>query len=198
MALQKQKAFVTWKRALAGALFLASTFVQAQGFPSKPIKLVAPFAPGGVLDLVARAIAQKVAEGTGQPVVVDNRAGAAGAIGSEFVAKSPPDGYTLLLGATTTHGINPVTGKVPYDPVKDFAPVSLVATFPHVLVVNATLPISSLAQFVTYAKTQPGRHSGAAGSGPPQHRAGGRLPQPAGSAALPRRGDETRPALAVA
>ncbi len=180
MASQKQKAFVAWKRALAAALLLASTFAQAQGFPSKPIKLVAPFAPGGVLDLVARAVAQKVAEGTGQPVVVDNRAGAAGAIGSEFVAKSPPDGYTLLLGATTTHGINPVTGKVPYDPVKDFAPVSLVATFPHVLVVNATLPVNSLAEFVKYAKSHPGMTYGSAGNGSPHHIAGAMFAKLAG------------------
>lgn len=180
MALQNQKAFVAWKGTLAGALLLASTLAQAQGFPSKPIKLVAPFAPGGVLDLVARAVAQKVAEGTGQPVVVDNRAGAAGAIGSDFVAKSPPDGYTLLLGATTTHGINPVTGKVPYDPVKDFAPVSLVATFPHVLVVNATLPVNSLAEFVKYAKSHPGMTYGSAGNGSPHHIAGAMFAKLAG------------------
>lgn len=166
--------------AWAGALLLAATCAQAQGFPSKPIKLVAPFAPGGVLDLVARSVAQKLAEGTGQPVVVDNRAGAAGAIGSEYVAKSPPDGYTLLLGATTTHGINPVTGKVPYDPVKDFAPVSLVATFPHVLVVNSALPVNSVAEFVKYAKAHPGITYGSAGNGSPHHIAGAMFAKLAG------------------
>ena len=157
---------------VAMMLAFSSAFAYGQAFPAKPIKLVAPFAPGGVLDLVARAVAQKVSESTGQPVVVENRAGAAGAIGSELVARSAPDGYTLLLGATTTHGINPVTGKVPYDPVKDFAPVSLVATFPHVLAVNATLPVNSVAEFVKYAKAKPGITYGSAGNGSPHHIAG--------------------------
>lgn len=146
---------------------------QAQGFPSKPIKLVAPFSPGGALDLIARGIAQKMTENIGQTVVVDNRAGAAGAIGSELVAKSAPDGYTLLLGATTTHGINPViNSKLPYDPVKDFSPISLVATIPHLLVVNAALPVDSLQSFVKYAKSKPGLAYGSAGNGSPHHLAG--------------------------
>lgn len=151
-------------------LCAVATFAQAQGFPSKPIKLVAPFAPGGALDLIARGVAQKMSDSTGQPVVVDNRAGAAGAIGSELVAKSAPDGYTLLLGATTTHGINPVVNsKLPYDPVRDFTPVSLVATIPHVLVVNAAVPVNSLQEFVRYAKSKPGLAYGSAGNGSPHH-----------------------------
>ena len=151
-------------------LCAAATLAQAQGFPSKPIKLVAPFAPGGALDLIARGVAQKMSDGTGQPVVVDNRAGAAGAIGSEFVAKSAPDGYTLLLGATTTHGINPViNSKLPYDPVRDFTPISLVATIPHVFVVNASVPVGSLQEFVRYAKSKPGLAYGSAGNGSPHH-----------------------------
>ena len=154
-------------------LALACVSAHSQGFPSKPIRLVAPFAPGGALDLIARGIAQKMAESTGQSVVVDNRAGAAGAIGSEFVAKSAPDGYTLLLGATTTHGINPViNSKLPYDPVKDFTPISLVATIPHVLVVNTSLPVASLQEFVKYAKAKPGLAYGSAGNGSPHHLAG--------------------------
>ena len=151
-------------------LWLAAACAQAQGFPSKPIKLVAPFAPGGALDLIARGVAQKMSDSTGQAVVVDNRAGAAGAIGSEFVAKAAPDGYTLLLGATTTHGINPVINtKLPYDPVKDFTPVSLVATIPHVLVVNAAVPVNTLQEFVRYAKAKPGLAYGSAGNGSPHH-----------------------------
>lgn len=158
---------------IASALSLAATCALAQGFPSRPIKLVAPFAPGGALDLIARGIAQKMSDSTGQPVVVENRAGAAGAIGSEFVAKSPPDGYTLLLGATTTHGINPViNARLPYDAVKDFAPISLVATIPHVLVVSAALPVDSLQTFVQYAKSKPGLAYGSAGNGSPHHLAG--------------------------
>ena len=154
-------------------LVLAALSAQAQTFPSRPIRLVAPFAPGGALDLIARGIAQKMSESTGQSVVVDNRAGAAGAIGSEFVAKSTPDGYTLLLGATTTHGINPViNSKLPYDPVKDFTPISLVATIPHVLVVNTAFPANSLAEFVKVAKAKPGLAYGSAGNGSPHHLAG--------------------------
>lgn len=157
-------------RRWAWLLCAAATLAQAQGFPSKPIKLVAPFAPGGALDLIARGVAQKMSDSTGQPVVVDNRAGAAGAIGSEFVAKSAPDGYTLLLGATTTHGINPViNSKLPYDPVRDFTPISLVATIPHVLVVNAAVPVNSLQEFVRYAKSKPGLAYGSAGNGSPHH-----------------------------
>ena len=91
----------------AVALLVISQGAQAQAFPNKPIRLVAPFSPGGALDLIARGIGQKLSEGMRQPVIVENRPGASGAIGSEAVAKSAPDGYTLLLGATTTHGINP-------------------------------------------------------------------------------------------
>jgi len=134
--------------------------------------MVAPFAPGGALDLVARVAAQVLTEQLGQPVIVDNRAGAAGAIGSELVARAAPDGYSLLLGATTTHGINPVLQKLSYDPVRDFAPVSLVATIPHVLVVNPSLPVTSLPEFIKYARAKPGLNYGSAGTGSPHHLAG--------------------------
>ncbi len=154
-------------------LAVVSGTAASQSFPTKSIRLVAPFAPGGALDLIARGVAQKMSDSVGQPVVVDNRAGAAGAIGSEFVAKAAPDGYTLLLGATTTHGINPViNSKLPYDPVKDFSPVSLVATIPHVLVVNASMPVTTLQEFVKYAKSKPGLAYGSAGNGSPHHLAG--------------------------
>ena len=145
---------------------------QPPAFPVKSIRLVAPFAPGGALDLVARVAGQVLTEQLGQSVIVDNRAGAAGAIGSELVARAAPDGYTLLLGATTTHGINPVLQKLTYDPVRDFTPVSLVATIPHVLVVNPTLPVNSLPEFIKYARTRPGLNYGSAGTGSPHHLAG--------------------------
>ena len=141
-------------------------------FPSKPIRLIAPFAPGGALDLIARTAAQVMSEQLGQPVVVENKPGAAGAIGAEFVAKAPADGYTLLLGATTTHGINPVLQKLPYDALKDFAPVSLVATIPHVIVVNPQLPVNTIQEFIRYAKAHPGLNYGSAGTGSPHHLAG--------------------------
>jgi tripartite-type tricarboxylate transporter receptor subunit TctC len=117
-------------------------------------------------------VGQVLTEQLGQPVIVDNRAGAAGAIGSEQVARAAPDGYTLLLGATTTHGINPVLQKLTYDPLKDFAPVSLVATIPHVLVVNPTLPVNTLPDLIKYARAKPGITYGSAGTGSPHHLAG--------------------------
>src|SRR5438874_3444955 len=142
----------SWVAVLAALVSVQGA--HAQSFPSKPIRLVAPFAPGGSLDLIARGIGQKMSESTGQPVVVENRAGASGAIGSEAVARSAPDGYTILLGATTTHGINPALNpSLPYDPVKDFTPVSLVATIPHALVINPSLPVSSVQELVKYAKS---------------------------------------------
>lgn len=147
-----------------------ATCAQAQGFPSKSIKLVAPFPPGGEIDLVARGIGQKMAESIGQPVVVENVAGAAGAIGSERVAKAAPDGYTVLLGATTTHGINPaLNSKLPYDAVRDFTPISLVTTIPQVLVVHPAVPAHTLAEFVQLAKSRPGLPYGSAGNGSPHH-----------------------------
>jgi tripartite-type tricarboxylate transporter receptor subunit TctC len=148
----------------------AAGLAQAQGFPNKPIKLIAPFPPGGEIDLIARAIGQKLNESMGQPVIVENVSGAAGAIGSERTAKSAPDGYTLMLGATTTHGINPALNpKLNYDAVKDFTPISLVTTIPHVLVVNAGVPANTLAEFVKLAKGRPGMTYGSAGNGSPHH-----------------------------
>jgi tripartite-type tricarboxylate transporter receptor subunit TctC len=142
----------------------------AQPFPSKPIRLIAPFAPGGALDLIARGVGQKLSEITGQPVVVENRAGASGAIGSEAVKNSAPDGYTLLLGATATHGVNPALNpKLPYDAIKDFTPISLLATIPHALVVNATFPGTSVQDLVRMGKTGQALNYGSAGNGTPHH-----------------------------
>jgi tripartite-type tricarboxylate transporter receptor subunit TctC len=155
-------------------LTTSGVFAQnAQNYPNKPITLIAPFSAGGALDLIARSVAQKLSEEWGQSVVVDNKAGAAGIIGTQYVARSAPDGYTILLGATTTHGINPsLYQKLPYDAVKDFAPVSLIATIPHVLVVNPSLPVNSVSDFIKYAKSNPGLAFGSAGIGSPHHLAG--------------------------
>ncbi len=156
----------------AGVALSGSSFAQG-AYPSKPVRLIAPFSPGGTLDLVARGIANSLSEQLGQTFVVENRAGAAGAIGSEYVARAAPDGYTLLLGATTTHGVNPALNpNLPYDPVKDFVPVSLLATIPHVLVVNPSVPANNLAEFIAYAKAKPGLAFGSAGNGSPHHLAG--------------------------
>jgi tripartite-type tricarboxylate transporter receptor subunit TctC len=159
-----------WIRALllggaAAALGLAPADAGAQGFPSKPVKLVVPFPPGGPLDVIGRLIAQKLSEAWGQSVVIDNRPGAGGNIGAEVVAKSPPDGYTVVMGALSTHAVNPhLFAKMPYDPVKDFAPITLVAITPNVLVVNPSLPVVSVKDLIAYAKAHPGQLAFGSGS----------------------------------
>ena len=128
-----------------------------QSYPSRPIRLVVPFPAGGTTDLLARAMAQKLSEALGQQVVVDNRPGAGGNIGSDIVAKSAPDGYTLLMGTVGTHAINvSLYAKMPYDAVKDFVPIVLVAGVPNVLVVNPALPVKTVADLIKLAKDQPG------------------------------------------
>ena len=136
-----------------------------QAYPNKPIKLVIPFPPGGPLDLAGRAIGQKLSDAWGQPVVVENRPGAGGNIGADAVAKSPPDGYTLVMGALSTHAVNPhLFAKMPYDALKDFAPVTLVATTPNVLVVNAAVPANDVRELIALARASPGKLSFASGS----------------------------------
>ena len=128
----------------------------AAAYPAKPVRLVVPFPPGGTTDILARAVAQKLSESWGQQVIVDNRPGAGGNIGSDLVAKAAPDGYTLLMGTVGTHAINPsLYTKMPYDHVKDFAPVILVAGVPNVLVVTPSLPVNSVKELIAYAKENP-------------------------------------------
>jgi len=127
-------------------------------YPNKSIRLVVPFPAGGTTDVLARAAAQKLTESLGQAVVVDNRPGAGGNIGAELVAKSAPDGYTLLMGTVGTHAINPsLYPKMPYDHVRDFAPIILVAGVPNVLVINPALPVNSVQELIAYAKANPGK-----------------------------------------
>jgi tripartite-type tricarboxylate transporter receptor subunit TctC len=138
---------------------LAGTLsVCAQEYPRRAIRLIVPFAPGGGNDTVARAIALSASALLGQPVVVDNRAGAGGILGAELAAKSPADGYTLFLGGVGSHAVNPnLHAKLPYDPVKDFAPITLIASAPSVLVVHPSVPARTLAEFTALAKASPGR-----------------------------------------
>src|SRR5438876_1322316 len=150
------------ERALLAALFLvtlAGTLPAcARDYPRKAIRLIVPFAPGGGNDTVARAIAQSAGASLGQPVVVDNRAGAGGMLGAELAARSPPDGYTLFLGGVGSHAINPnLHEHLPYDPVKDFAPVSLIASAPLILVVHPSLPVHSVQELIALAKSRPGK-----------------------------------------
>jgi tripartite-type tricarboxylate transporter receptor subunit TctC len=157
---------------LAGALAAAALAfgalvapAAAQGFPSKPVKLVIPFPPGGSLDNVGRLLAQKLSESWGQQVVIENKPGAGGNIGADAVAKSPADGYTVVMGALSTHAVNPSLYKtMPYDAVRDFAPLSLVATTPNVLIVKAGMPIASVKDLVAYAKANPGKTNFGSGS----------------------------------
>jgi tripartite-type tricarboxylate transporter receptor subunit TctC len=165
----------TLKRwALAVLLAAVATGACAQGYPTKPIRIVVPFPAGGATDLLARAAAQKLTDAWGQPVVVDNRPGAGGNIGSELVAKAAPDGYTLEMGTVGTHAINAsLYAKMPYDHVKDFAPVILVASVPNVLVVNPAVPVNSVQELIAYAKANPGKlNFASSGSGTSIHLSG--------------------------
>ena len=153
-------------RILSGCLFaLAAGIASAQAYPSKPIRFVVPYPAGGPLDTVARLLGQKVSESVKQPVIVDNKPGAGGNIGAEIVAKSPPDGYTIVMGALATHAINPTLYKsIPYDPIKDFTPITQVAATPNILVVHPSVPAANVREFIAYAKANPGKLSFGSGS----------------------------------
>ncbi len=146
----------------------------AQSYPTKPIRMVVPFPPGGAVDAIGRIIGQQLGKSFGHNVVIDNRGGAAGAIGSEIAAKAPADGYTLLVGSTSTISINPALNpKLAYSPQRDFVPVSLVGYVPHVLLVNASVPATNVTSFVAYAKAQQKPVTYASvGAGSPHHLAG--------------------------
>jgi tripartite-type tricarboxylate transporter receptor subunit TctC len=146
----------------------------AQPFPSRSIRLVVPFPPGGPTDIVARPLAQMLGESLKQSVIVDNRGGAGGLIGADLVAKSPPDGYTLLMGTVGTNAINgALYRKLPYDPVRDFTPITLVASAPIAVVVNPRAGIASVKDLIAQAKSNPGKMSfGSAGNGTPGHLTG--------------------------
>jgi tripartite-type tricarboxylate transporter receptor subunit TctC len=156
--------------AAAAAVFPFAVSAQSE-YPNKPLRLIVPFPPGGSTDIVGRIVAQRLSEKLGQQIIVDNRGGAGGTIGTEAAAKAPPDGYTLAVGTTSTHAVAPgAYSKLGYDPVKDFAPVSLVAVTPYLLVVNAQVPAKSLKEFVTLAKSQPGKlNYASAGAGSTTH-----------------------------
>ncbi|MBN9430516.1 MAG: tripartite tricarboxylate transporter substrate binding protein [Burkholderiales bacterium] len=156
------------------ALVSAGSPARADTWPSKPVRIVVPFAVAGTTDLVTRVLAAELATLWNVPVVVENRAGAGGNIGAEVVARAAPDGYTLLMGTVATHGINvSLYNKMAFDPVKDFEPVSLVASTPSVLAVNPALPVNSVQQFVAYLKARPGQlYFGSPGNGSSHHLAG--------------------------
>jgi tripartite-type tricarboxylate transporter receptor subunit TctC len=163
------------QRILLGALVaVAATGAFAQSYPSKPIRLIVPFPPGGTTDILAREMGERITSATGQPVVIDNRPGAAGNVGSDIVAKAAPDGYTLLMCTVSSHAINPgLYSKLPYDHIKDFAPVILVARVPNVLEVNPSVPVNTVTDLIKLAKEKPGQlNFASSGSGTSIHLSG--------------------------
>nr|WP_027478907.1 tripartite tricarboxylate transporter substrate binding protein [Curvibacter gracilis] len=177
----------TWLSQMSGGLLgltlllgpLGAQQALAQStWPNKPVRIVVPFAPGGTTDLLARAMAPELQKAFGQAFVIDNRTGAGGNVGADIVAKSPADGYTLLMGTVGTHGINrALYDKLPYDPIKDFAPITLVAAVPNVMVVNAEkareMNINNVQDFIRVAKASPGKlNMASSGNGTSIHLAG--------------------------
>ena len=166
-----------WSRLAGVAAFAVCFFpatAQAQAYPSKPVRMIVPFAAGGILDIVARAVGERLSGPLGQQVVVDNRSGAGGAIGVEIAARAAPDGYTLLTGHVGTHAINPnLSPGLGYDPIRDFAPITLAAMFPLGLFVHPSVPAQSVSELIALAKSKPGQINFASvGSGSPTHMAG--------------------------
>ena len=178
--LNRRLALVTIAQAtgVAIALTTGSTSLAQTAWPTKPVRIVVPFAPGGTTDILARALAPELSKALGQNFVVENRAGAGGNVGADAVAKSPADGYTLLMGTVGTHGINQALyPNLPYNPVKDFAPITLVAGVPNVMVMNTgtaqKMGINTVADFVAYAKAHPGKlNMASSGNGTSIHLAG--------------------------
>lgn len=167
-----------FNRALSlGTVVAACLCVQtaaAQNFPSRPLTLVVPFPAGSTTDLVGRILSDELAKSTAQTVVIDNRGGAGGTIGTEAVARSAPDGYTLLMGTIGTHSINPaVYAKINYDPIADFAPIIQFGTAPNVLVVNPSLPVNNVKELIAYIRANPGKvNYGSSGNGTSNHLSG--------------------------
>jgi tripartite-type tricarboxylate transporter receptor subunit TctC len=167
-----------WRRAAAVAIVatgLSTAAADAQQYPSRPIRIVVPFAPGGPNDILARLMAQQLTEAWGHPVIVDNRPGGGTVIGTEIAAKSPPDGYTLLM-VSTTHTTNPSLRKLPYDPIRDIEPVILVASGPNVLLTHPSVPARSVKDLIALARARPDQVTyGSGGLGTSTHLAGAML-----------------------
>ena len=168
--------------ALVAAVTMFAGIAHAQTYPVRPIKMIVPFPAGGGYDLVARTVAQKYTEDWGQPVVIDNRPGANGNIGTELAAKSPPDGYTLIMGGIGPHALSVgLYPKLPYDPIRDFEPITLAATQQNLFVAHPSVPVKSVSDLVRLAKSRPGQLTYAStGSGSGQHLAAEQLKQMAG------------------
>src|SRR5436305_15015029 len=153
------------------ALLVFGAGANAQAWPSKPIKWIVPFAPGGTTDILARTVGDKLSIALGVPVVVENKPGAGGGVGAEFTAKAAPDGYTIMGGTISTHAIDASQYKgLPYDPVKDFVPITMIVRLPNLLVVNPEIPAKNVAELIALLKANPGKYSFASsGNGTSQH-----------------------------
>jgi tripartite-type tricarboxylate transporter receptor subunit TctC len=162
------------QRALVAAALFAATTAHGQTYPTRPIRYLVPFPAGGTTDILGRVIGQKLSEAWGQPVLIDNRPGAGGSVGSDVAAKAPPDGYTLLGGTISSHSINiSLYGKLPYHPLRSFDPVTRLVTVPNVLVVHPSMPVKTVKEFAALARARPGDlRFGSAGSGTSQHLSG--------------------------
>ena len=156
---------------MGAGLLLAAATLQAQNFPVKPVRVITPFTAGSAIDTLARVLGQKMGDGWGQQVVIDNRMGANGIFGPDAAAKAPPDGYTIHLGNISTLAVNPhLYLKLPYDALRDFVPITLAATIPVVLVVHPSLPVKSVKELIALAKARPGQLNYASGgTGSAQH-----------------------------
>ena len=158
------------RRSFIAAALLASASIATAAYPDKPITLVVPWAPGGSTDILARALAEQLGKSMGQTVIVDNRAGASGNIGSNQVAKAKPDGYSLLVGSMSTHAMNPALMPMPFKGVDDFTPIALLANVINTMVVNPSVPVKNVKEFIAYAKANPGKLAYAsAGAGSTNH-----------------------------
>ena len=179
----KFRAAVSVRLGAALGVVLFGLCAHAQDYPSRPVRIVVPFAPGGPNDIIVRLVAQKLTETWGQPFVVENRPGAGGNIGTDFVAKAAPDGYTLLSVGPGSLVINPLIGKVAYDTMRDFAPVTVMARAPNALVAHPSLPARSVKELIELARTQPGKvNYGSGGNGSTPHLAGAMFAAMAGIA----------------
>ena len=169
-------------RSILIVLLMAPLAALGQAYPSKPVRMVVPFAAGGMMDTVGRAMGNRLSEALGQPVVIDNRGGGGGTIGADVVAKAAPDGYTVVLTGGPPHGMYPFFIKnVPFDTIKDFSPIIIFGTAPQVLVVHPSLPATSVKELIDYAKKNPGKLSyGTSGIGSPHHLGGLLLNRAAG------------------
>jgi tripartite-type tricarboxylate transporter receptor subunit TctC len=166
--------FIAGTALIAALLASAIPGANAQPYPTKPVRMIVPFPPGGATDLLARVVGQKLGEGLGHQVVIDNRPGAGGTIGSRLMVDAQPDGYTILMSSVSTHAIGPhLYATPPYDPMKDFTAISEVSVTPTVLMVSTTLPVNTLKEFIALAKARPGKlNYGSSGVGTQFHLSG--------------------------